>query len=270
MRREPSRSLLWRGQRPRPYRSLHRGSPLVLPEAEAALEEYERAVEIDPTYAEAWAELVYLRGLMAWNYGRREQIPEAQRALETLEALGPDLEEAHLARGYFRYYALGDFDGALEALELFQETGPRGIVALLHRRAGRLEEARAIGQALLQDATANLALLETYQVRPMAQGARLDRAFALALLDRNDEALAEVDRASSPGWLDAFSSPAVQAALTYTELARPAEAIAILADLLTVPSELTVDRLRLDPRWDPLREEPDFQALLEGRPATSG
>jgi serine/threonine-protein kinase len=33
--------------------------------------------------------------------------------------------------------------------------------------------------------------------------------------------------------------------------------------LLSIPGWLTVSILRIDPRWDPLRDHPRFQALLE-------
>jgi len=33
--------------------------------------------------------------------------------------------------------------------------------------------------------------------------------------------------------------------------------------LLSVPSMFLVPLLKLDPRWDPLRDHPRFQALLE-------
>ncbi len=36
-----------------------------------------------------------------------------------------------------------------------------------------------------------------------------------------------------------------------------------LEQMLSVPSELTPTGLRLDPTWDPLRDHPSFQALLE-------
>jgi len=40
-------------------------------------------------------------------------------------------------------------------------------------------------------------------------------------------------------------------------------AIDILEELLSIPSNISVERLRIDPTWNPLRGHPRFQALLE-------
>ncbi len=48
-------------------------------------------------------------------------------------------------------------------------------------------------------------------------------------------------------------------------LARLGESDAALDEIerqLAGPSKLTVPMLRLDPRWDPIREDPRFKALL--------
>jgi hypothetical protein len=45
------------------------------------------------------------------------------------------------------------------------------------------------------------------------------------------------------------------------------DAIAILRRLLTIPAGETVSiaRLRIDPVWDPIRNDPGFQQLLAGQ-----
>jgi TolB-like protein/thioredoxin-like negative regulator of GroEL len=52
-------------------------------------------------------------------------------------------------------------------------------------------------------------------------------------------------------------------ALVYTIFDEPEAAIDQLESALAVPSEISVPLLRLHPNWDPLRDYPRFQALLE-------
>ncbi len=52
-------------------------------------------------------------------------------------------------------------------------------------------------------------------------------------------------------------------ALVLTMTGRHDAAIDRIEFLLSTPGDLSVARLRLDPRWDPLRDHPQFQALLE-------
>lgn len=64
---------------------------------------------------------------------------------------------------------------------------------------------------------------------------------------------------------DAFAGPDVLQTLAevYLLAGQHEKAIEQLDQRLSVPSELSVPVLRLDPFWDPLRNHPGFRALLE-------
>ena len=48
----------------------------------------------------------------------------------------------------------------------------------------------------------------------------------------------------------------------YLQLGQHDEAIALLERLLNMPSRTQIEELQHSPRWDPLRDNPRFQALL--------
>ncbi len=52
-------------------------------------------------------------------------------------------------------------------------------------------------------------------------------------------------------------------AAIYSLVGEPEAAIDQIEDLLSIPSLVTVDWLRLHPSWDPLRDHPRFQEILE-------
>jgi serine/threonine-protein kinase len=92
------------------------------------------------------------------------------------------------------------------------------------------------------------------------------RGLALAGLGRRQEALREAR------WLeqsvvyreDALDSRTVAAerARILAQAGEPDDALDEIEELLAGPGFLSVHKLRLDPRWDPIREHPRFQALL--------
>ncbi len=92
------------------------------------------------------------------------------------------------------------------------------------------------------------------------------RGLALAGLGRHDEALGQAR------WLeqsvvyreDAYNGPylAEDRALILAQIGEAEAALDEIEQLLEGPSWLSVHTLRLDPRWDPIRDNPRFQALL--------
>ena len=89
----------------------------------------------------------------------------------------------------------------------------------------------------------------------------------LAGLGRKEDAINEGKKAVEllPESEDAFAGPQATAALAeiYAWVGERDEAFHLLDHLLTVPNGLTVQTLKLDPTWDPLRNDPRFQALIE-------
>jgi TolB-like protein/Tfp pilus assembly protein PilF len=96
--------------------------------------------------------------------------------------------------------------------------------------------------------------------------AHIQLAKVLAQLHEKDSALAEAQRAMElqPESKDAFGGPEIMegVAQVYAILGENGRAIEILDGLLNRPSAVTVQGLEVNPSWDPLRNDPGFQALL--------
>src|SRR5439155_13239392 len=91
-------------------------------------------------------------------------------------------------------------------------------------------------------------------------------AKVLAYLGEKDAALAEARRAAElvPESKDAFGGQEIAGGVAevHAILGDHDRAIEILDGLLNRPSAVTVQGLKVNPSWDPLRNDPRFQALL--------
>jgi TolB-like protein/Flp pilus assembly protein TadD len=89
----------------------------------------------------------------------------------------------------------------------------------------------------------------------------------LAALGQKDAAITEAKRIAEllPESEDAFGGPAITLARAdiYTWTGEHDQAFDLLGHLLEVPNGTTVPLLKLDPVWDPLRNDPRFQALID-------
>ena len=97
---------------------------------------------------------------------------------------------------------------------------------------------------------------------------RHDRlAEALAWLGEKDAAIAEAKRAMEllPESVDAFDGPVCTQSLaeTYMVVGEYDKAIEIVDGLLSRPTQVTVAALKLNPLWDPVRQDPRFIAMLQ-------
>ncbi|HEY4257570.1 MAG TPA: hypothetical protein VGM66_10175 [Candidatus Udaeobacter sp.] len=107
---------------------------------------------------------------------------------------------------------------------------------------------------------------EQLKQSPDAADTHIQLAKLLAYLGEKDAALAEAQRATElqPESKDAFSGPEITAGVAevHTILGNNDRAIEILDGLLNRPSSITVEYLKVNPIWDSLRNDPNFQALL--------
>jgi tetratricopeptide (TPR) repeat protein len=243
-------------------------------------------VELDPGFALAWAELskanTRLYFILADPSGAR--LSAAKEAVETAVRLAPELPEAHLAFGYYYYHGSRDYDRALWEFAIAREGQPSNAEleeasAFVQRRQGRFNEALAI-------------LKRAAELDPRSAPGRWrwDSCFSSCDATRrpSDTAIA---RARSPPksptptggsfcstWIRAPTRsrrrrplPLSKDALSYTPwwlaivLARAGDdqaALDELETLLSVPYYFSASFLTMDPRMDPLRDNPRFQKLI--------
>ena len=117
---------------------------------------YERAVQLDPAFALAWARLsranaqMYFDGLDSTT-ARRDA---AERALNTAQKLQPNSPETLLAQAYYQYWVLRDYDLAKATFGRVRELLPGssdvpGALALIARRQGHWDESVAYWEQTL-------------------------------------------------------------------------------------------------------------------------
>jgi DNA-binding winged helix-turn-helix (wHTH) protein/TolB-like protein len=150
---------------------------------------FERAVNLDPSYALAYAELALVHsrvfGLGIDSSAKRRS--EAEQAAARAMALEPDLPEAHLALGAVDHLVKRDFAQALAEYERAKRNLPTdseisALIADVYRRQGKWAEARAeLGKTVESDPgnyTALLALGDT--LSPLRAYDEADRAYQRA------------------------------------------------------------------------------------------
>ncbi|MEO5717844.1 MAG: tetratricopeptide repeat protein, partial [Chthoniobacterales bacterium] len=107
------------------------------------------AVRLDPKFALAWSLLSYVdaRGYHTTNLPPTVALRnEAQQASETALSLDPNLGEAWVAKGYYQYGCVRDFDNAVRCYQRARQFLPNSSripesLALLARDRGQWEQA---------------------------------------------------------------------------------------------------------------------------------
>jgi tetratricopeptide (TPR) repeat protein len=237
-----------------------------------------KALQLDPSLAQAHAALAYIKFYFDWDWAGSEQ--EFRRALE----LNPQDPVAH--QWYAVYLrAAGRADDAQREVQFAQQLDPLSLaintdVGFHHYYAGRYPEAIEQLQAVLgmkkdfliarvwlarsllaQDRLKD-ALDETAQAEEAVREWSVlmaARGFTYALMGKREDALAvlgEMQQLSSRRFVTAYG-----VALVYTGLGENDHAFVWLQKAFDERSHWLV-WLRLDPRWNSLRANPRFDLMV--------
>jgi tetratricopeptide (TPR) repeat protein len=129
---------------------------------------YERAVQLDPNFAIAWARLsradadLYFNRVDAATAARGDL---AKRALENAQKLEPNSSETLLAMGYYQYWVLRDYGDAITTFERVTKMLPgnsevRYALALVTRREGHWDQSVTYWEQALSLDPRNMVLLK--------------------------------------------------------------------------------------------------------------
>src|ERR1044071_9119285 len=151
---------------------------------------YQRAVELDPNFALAWARMAILRSFLNFNAidSNTYTADSVKQAADRAMALAPDAGESWIAQGSYRYRILRDFNSALAAYDEARKRLPNSALVYEYRgfvlrRLGRWKEAETSYKKPIELDPLDVQLLSS-----------VGNEFYL-YLRRFDDALASIDRA---------------------------------------------------------------------------
>ncbi len=151
---------------------------------------YQRAVELDPNFALAWARLAILGSFLNFNAidPNTYTADSVKQAADRAIALAPDAGESWIAQGSYRYRILRDFNSALAAYDEARKRLPSSALVYEYRgfvlrRLGRWREAEGSYKKAIELDPRDVQLLTS-----------VGNEFYL-YLRRFDDALASIDRA---------------------------------------------------------------------------
>jgi serine/threonine-protein kinase len=257
----------------------------------------EKAAELNPLHVPSTTELGITLVTM-------RQYDKAERLLDRAIFLGSQEENAHVFKIMLYLLRDGDVESAQKTLlEASKEVAPTRLGFELHgfplariladTYAGLLRDVPPEEYESADTALFHIGLAEMYHQLGQEEKARdywrqeqshlesarnpvfqydieLCLALAYAGLGRKDDAIRLAKKAltKDPLETDAFLGTfrIQMAALVFVRTGLYGDAIDQLEVLLSVPSETSRALLRIDPAWDPLRDNPRFQKLLEGEP----
>jgi serine/threonine-protein kinase len=114
---------------------------------ESGIRLLERATQLDPQFAAAYAKISYAHSNMYWFFYDRSEgrLDQCRKAVEKALALNPNLSAAHEAMAWYHYHAKLDYANALKEFSVALTLRPNNTdvyygMAAVFRREGRMSE----------------------------------------------------------------------------------------------------------------------------------
>ena len=188
--------------------------------SQEAIQLYQKAIELDPSFALAFARLSFVASADYLNTGNPASLEKARVAANESLRLQPDLPEGHLALGHVHYRGERDYDGALQELAIAKQGLPNDadiflVIGSIERRRGNwtqstvdLEKAASLNP---KDGSLWANLADNYRALnnfPAAEQA-LDRGIALApdfFMNRYLRAYLDIDSKGDIGAMERLLS----------------------------------------------------------------
>ena len=232
----------------------------------AANKTIDRALELNPKGIGLWEIKVKLAIAEKADFSVYEQVLEKMKSLpmsseERLKVVGAQADLLLFQRKY------------QQVMQLAQSIPDESLAAIPDAPAGKYYAIGVAQKGLGDDAAARTAFLQAKNIleeqlkqKPDDAGLHIQLAKLLARLGEKDAGIAEAQRATDlrPESKDAFDGPRVteDVAQVYAIIGDNARAIELLDGLLSRPTGVTLQSLKVNPAWDPIRSDPAFQALF--------
>nr|NIO56026.1 tetratricopeptide repeat protein [Candidatus Latescibacterota bacterium] len=235
-----------------------------------------KALEIDPTLAEAYLALSGKRFYLDWDWLGGEE--EIQRAIE----LNPGLAEAHYEYAYF-LSAMGRFEEAIAEAKLAFHLDPLSLLygktlANVYRLSRHYDQSinqcRQLTEMEPNDPGVYRLIANTYEAMGRYEDAVKAKQKMLTLSGVPPEKVAALDSAYSESgpegyWMwhleslkDQYDRYPQQTAGYYAQLGDKDQAFAWMEKAYEKDGARKMFLLKVNPSWDPLRDDPRFADLL--------
>ena len=232
----------------------------------AANKTIDRALELNPNGIGLWETKIKLAVAEKGDFSVYQQALEKMKPLpvsseERLKIVSAQAELLLLERKY------------QQVLQLAESVTDESLAALPGSSAPKYYAIGIAQKGLGDDTAARTALVKAKNIFEEQLKQKQDDihlhiqlAKVLAWLGEKDAAVAEAQRASDlrPESKDTFDGPKVteDVAQVYAIIGDNARAIGLLDGLLSRPTGVTLQSLKVNPAWDPIRNDPAFQALF--------